>query len=79
MKTMNCRQLWGACDLKFSANSFDEIAEMSKNHGVDMFQKKDKAHLDAMDKMKELMRNPAEMRDWFEWKKKEFETLPEEE
>ncbi|SGZ03445.1 hypothetical protein [Moritella viscosa] len=30
MKTMTCNQLGGACDEKFQAESFDEIAELSK-------------------------------------------------
>ncbi len=51
MKTMNCKQLGGACENEFHANSFDEIAEMSKQHGMEMFQKKDEAHLKAMNEM----------------------------
>ena len=30
------------------ANTFEEIAEMSKQHGMEMFQKKDETHLKAM-------------------------------
>ena len=48
MKTMTCKQLGGACDLEFHAASFEEIAEMSQNHGVEMFQKQDGDHLQAM-------------------------------
>lgn len=77
MKTMTCKQLGGACDKKFQANSFEEIAEMSKQHGMEMFQKSDQEHLKAMDKIKELMQNPDAMKKWFENKKKEFEALPE--
>ena len=40
MKTMNCKQLGGACDKEFHANFFEEIAEVSKQHGMEMFQKK---------------------------------------
>ncbi|MGS0526510.1 hypothetical protein ACU8V7_16330 [Zobellia nedashkovskayae] len=40
MKTMTCKQLGGACDMEFSANTFEEIADLSKNHGMEMFQKK---------------------------------------
>jgi predicted small metal-binding protein len=40
MKMMTCKQLGGACDKEFRANSFEEIAEMSKQHGMEMFQKK---------------------------------------
>ena len=77
MKTMNCKQLGGACEKDFHANTFDEIAEMSKQHGMEMFQQNDEAHLNAMNKIQELMKNPEAMKDWFESKKNEFEALPE--
>ncbi len=44
MKTMTCKQLGGACDTEFHANSFEEMAELSKKHGMEMFQKGDKDH-----------------------------------
>lgn len=77
MKTMTCNQLGGACDKEFRAESFEEMAEMSKKHGMEMFQKKDAAHLKAMNKMQELMKKPGEMEKWFESKRKEFESLLE--
>ncbi len=77
MKTMTCKQLGGACDKKFHANSFEEIAEMSKKHGTEMFQNSVEDHLKAMDKMKDLMQKPEAMNEWFENKKKEFASLPE--
>lgn len=77
MKTMTCRQLGGACDMKFQANSFEEIAQMSKNHGAEMFQKNDEAHLQAMKEMQGRMQSPEEMQKWFENKRKEFEALPD--
>ena len=76
MKTMTCKQLGGACDLKFQAETFEEISEMSKNHGMVMFQKGDEEHLKAMNDMRELMQNPEEMNAWFENKRKEFDALP---
>jgi predicted small metal-binding protein len=79
MKTMTCKQLGGACDMKFQANSFEEIAAMSKKHGQEMFQKGDQAHLKAMNEMQELMKTPAAMNEWFENKRKEFHALPESE
>ena len=78
MKTMTCKQLGGACGEKFHANSFDEIAGMSKQHAMEMFHKKDGAHLKAMNEMQELMKKPEAMKEWFANKKKEFEALPEE-
>ncbi len=77
MKTMSCKQLGGACDKKFHADSFEEIAGMSKQHGMEMFQENDEAHLKAMNEMQELMKEPEAMKDWFENKKKEFEALPD--
>ena len=74
---MNCKQLGGACEEEFQANTFEEIAELSKQHGMEMFQKKDESHLIAMNKIQELMQKPEAMKDWFESKKKEFYALPE--
>ena len=75
MKMMTCKQLGGACDKAFHANSFEEIAGMSKQHAMEMFQNKDAAHLRAMNEMQELMKKPEAMKQWFENKKKEFEAL----
>ena len=76
MKTMTCNQLGGACDLEFHAETFEEMAELSKQHGMEMFQKQDAAHLEAMEKMKQLMQKPDDMTKWFEAKRQEFEALP---
>jgi hypothetical protein len=77
MKTMNCKQLDGACEKEFHANTFEEIAEMSKQHGMEMFQGNDEAHLKAMSDMQKLMQNPEAMQNWFSSKEKEFNALPE--
>ena len=77
MKTMTCNQLGGACEEEFQANSFEEISELSKQHGMSMFQQKDEAHLAAMQEMQQLMQSPDAMTQWFENKRKEFEALPE--
>ena len=70
MKTMNCKQLGGACEKEFRAKTFNEIAEMSKKHGMEMYQKGDEEHLKAMAKMQELMKSPSAMTEWFENKEK---------
>lgn len=77
MKSMTCKQLGGACDLEFKASTFEEMAEMSQNHGREMFQLGDEAHLKAMSEMQALMQSPDKMKQWFDSKKKEFEELPE--
>ncbi len=76
MKTMTCKQLGGACDLEFHAETFEEMAEQSKKHGMDMFQKGDQAHLAAMNEMQQLMQSSDAMKAWMDQKRKEFEALP---
>lgn len=76
MKTMTCQQLGGACNLEFHGNTFEEIAEQSKKHGMEMFQKQDPDHLVAMSKMQQLMQSPDDMEKWMMDKRKEFDTLP---
>ena len=73
MKTMTCKELGGACDLEFHANTFEEMAQMSQNHGKEMFQKGDKPHLRAMGEMRNLMQSTDGMARWMEGKRKEFE------
>ena len=75
MKTMICKQLGGACDMEFTANTFDEIVQMSKAHGMQMFQENDAQHLEAMQRIQILMQDPTSMQKWFESKKNEFENL----
>ena len=75
MKTMTCNQLGGACEKEFTAGTFDEIADMSKGHGMEMFQANDADHLKAMGEMQKLMQDPKAMGEWFENKRKEFETI----
>jgi len=77
MKTMTCKQLGGACDKEFHANNFEEMAEMSKKHGMEMYQKGDEGHINVMKEMKELMNDPEAMKEWMESKQKEFDALPE--
>ena len=75
VKKMTCKQLAGACDMEFHAETFEEMAKMSKKHAMEMVEKGDKAHLRKMDEMKELMERGEAVR-WFEGKRKEFDNLP---
>ncbi|OUR73451.1 DUF1059 domain-containing protein [Methylophaga sp. 41_12_T18] len=77
MKTMTCKQLGGACDKAFQASTFEELAKLSKQHGMEMFQKQDPEHLEAMKRVMQMMQQPQAMEDWFADKKKEFEALAE--
>ena len=44
---------------------------------MEMFQKQDKEHLDAMNKIQELMKSPQDMAEYFDNKRKQFEALPD--
>jgi len=77
MKKMTCQELGGACDLTFTAETFDEIAQLSQEHGKAMFQQGDPAHLEAMNQMMALMQDPNAMKDWMDAKKAEFAAAPE--
>jgi hypothetical protein len=74
MKKMTCKELGGACDLVFEGETFEELAQLSQAHGKEMFMKKDVAHLEAMDKMRELMKAPQAMQIWMNEKKALFES-----
>ena len=77
MKKMTCKQLGGACDKEFNANTFEEIAALSKKHGMEMFQKGDEAHLNAMNEMQSFMKSPKDMQEWMNKKKQEFDSIPD--
>jgi len=77
MKMMTCSQLGGACDLEFRADTFEEMSDLSQKHGMEMHKQQDGAHLEAMGKMSDLMKDPEGMSAWFESKKQEFNNLPE--
>jgi hypothetical protein len=77
MKSMTCKEIGGACDQVFEANTFEELVELSKQHGMEMFQKQDPAHMAVMQKMAELMQNPTAMNEWMESKRLAFDALPD--
>ena len=77
MKTMTCKQMGGACDETFSANSFEEMAELSKAHGMEMMQKQDAAHLKIMGEMKAIMDKPGAIEEYMAEKRKAFDEAPE--
>ena len=77
MKTMTCRQLGGACDQAFTAETFEQIAALSQQHGMDMFERQDAAHLEAMQAMRALMHDKHAMQVWYNDRKAEFDDLPD--
>ena len=77
MKSITCKDLGGACDLEFQGSTFEEVEARSKKHGMEMFQKNDQQHLEAMEEMKDLYSNENEFAKWYQSKKDNFENLPE--
>ena len=75
MKKMSCNQLGGACDIEFFGESFEEIANQSKQHGTEMFKKGDVSHIEAMNELQNRMKEPGDFTKWFESKKEEFNHL----
>ncbi len=78
MKTMTCKDLGGACDLAFHADTFEEIARMSQQHGKEMAQQGDKPHLDAMSTMRDLMQSEDGMARWMADMRKLFDARADE-
>jgi len=77
MKKINCIQLGGVCNEVFLANTFEEMAELSQQHGEKMFEQGDKAHIKKGSEMKDLMQDPDQMKRWMEDKIKLFNSLPD--
>ena len=75
---MTCKQLGGACDQTFKANTFDEIAMMVSKHAREMVQQGDAAHTEAMNAMRSSMTSPEAVNVWMEEKRKAFNSLPDE-
>lgn len=74
---MTCKQLGGACDEEFHAETFEEMGELAKKHGMEMAEKGDEAHIKVMNEIREHMKDPEKAKEWMESKKKEFDALPE--
>jgi len=77
MKSMTCKELGGACNQTFSANTFDEIAMKVSKHAREMVQQGDAAHIEAMNEMRNSMSSPDTMNAWMDDKRKAFNSLPE--
>ena len=74
---MTCKQLSGACDKKFHAKTFEEMTELSKKHGMEMYQNGDVKHIKVMKEMMELMKDPKAMKKCMDNMRRAFDALPE--
>ena len=74
---MTCKQMGGACDETFSAETFEEMADKSKLHGMQMIQNGDEAHMKVMGELAAMMQTPGAMEAFMEQKKKQFAEHPD--
>lgn len=72
---MTCRQLRGACDTAFHAETFAQISDMCMHHAMAMAQAGDTAHIAKMAEMKNLP--PEAQQAWFAQAQQDFAALPE--
>ena len=75
---MTCKQLGGACDQTFTADTFDEIAMMVSKHAREKVQQGDVAHIEAMNEMRNSMTSPEAMKTWMDDKRRAFDESPDE-
>ena len=67
-----------ATQLTASDNPVSALSAPCATKGIQMHQRNDPGHLEAMQKMRDLMKTPEDMSRWQEARRKEFEALPEE-
>lgn len=79
MKTMICKQLGGACDKEFHAETFEEMGEMSKKHAMEMAAKGEQEHIKVMEAMKQHMDDPEAIKQFMEKFQNDFASQPEDE
>lgn len=74
MKMMKCNEVGGACNKEFYGETFEEIARQSKEHAMEMINLGDKDHINAMDKMGELMKDSKNLDKWMGERKEMFDS-----
>ncbi len=77
MKTMNCRQLGGPCDLEHRGETADEVIKAQDSHLKDKEIAGDPSHQEARDAMKGRWRHPKKSLGWYRDMKQAFAQLPE--
>ena len=57
MKSMIFKQWGGACEKRFSADTFDEMVLIIQSHLREMSQWKDLGHMKAVHEMRKIVKN----------------------
>jgi hypothetical protein len=77
MKTMTCRQLGGACGLRLTGETADDVIQAQDKHLREAFAAGDTAHEPALKDMKGRWMHPIKGMGWYKDTKKAFAALPE--
>ena len=79
MKTMTCKQLYGPCDTLIHGETAEEMMENSKKHAMEMVDKGDQVHIDAIKAMGDMHKNmdEAAVKQWMENFQNDFDKTPE--
>ncbi len=76
MKTMTCRQLGGACDLRLRGSTADEVIKAQDKHLKETVAAGDATHENALREMKGRWKHPFKGMGWYKDTKREFAALP---
>ena len=77
MKTMTCRQLGGACDLRLTGDNADDVIKAQDKHLNEIVAAGDEAHEGALKEMKNRWKHPVAGMGWYRKAKRDFAALPE--
>jgi predicted small metal-binding protein len=77
MKTMTCQQLGGACDLRLTGATADEVIKAQDRHLREAVASGAVDHEPALDEMKGRWKHPIKGMGWYKETKREFAALPE--
>ena len=76
---MTCKQLYGPCDALIQGKTSEEMMENSKKHAMEMVDKGDRVHIDAIKAMGDMHKDMDEtaVKEWMEKFQNEFDATPE--
>lgn len=77
MKTMNCRDLGGPCDLAHRGETADDVINAQDAHLKELVKGGDEAHGPARKEMKGRWMRPRQALGWYNDVKTRFAELPE--
>jgi hypothetical protein len=77
VKTMTCQQLGGACDLRLTGETADDVIKAQDKHLHEAVAAGESDHEPALAAMKGRWKHPIKGMGWYKDTKKAFAALPE--